>query len=589
MPRSIRPLLLICALALLVPAAASAQAPVATEIDGSPLNVWTDPTGSIQASVDGYGVGEWYPISITDPDTGNQIPDPNANAGFGLVVDPDNGGYRFGRFIAGTMGEPSSGPTLTPGNPATITTTWQQLDQSGGPLVDVTQVLSYTNGQRQFDAQWTVHNASPNPLQIRPSVAGDMAIRGSDTGIGFITGEAPNRFIGGVNQEVGAAGGFLENPSSPWSHFEVSYFGQVGSHAADGTLTGGMDNSLAPERVDFGAGVQWDDHLEAQNALAPGASAVYKVSERFIDTLGLTPPSDHKLTGETATLTAKVGDLNGNNAGDRTIDYTVFGSNNLSGKLKTGADGKATISYVGGAPGQDQVVAFTDLNGNSQRDDNEPQATATIDWEGPPAPVIGVSAGVRPVGNGTVKIKLPPGFSGKRAKAMGLHGAASGFVKLTSALQVPMGSTLDTTHGKVNLLSAASSNSLQGKFQSGNFNGTQFKVTQNKKKPLTQLSMLGGGLKSCSTVVPKGGSAARKHRRRLFTNAHGHFRTRGRNSSATVRGTKFSMTDTCGGTLTVVNRGSVKVRNFTLKKTKVVKAGHRYFAKAPKRKNRLGK
>jgi hypothetical protein len=96
--------------------------------------------------------------------------------------------------------------------------------------------------------------------------------------------------------------------------------------------------------------------------------------------------------------------------------------------------------------------------------------------------------------------------------------------------------------------------------------------------------MTSGGLSSCSTAAPRGGSAARTRRRKLFGNARGRFRTRGRNSSATVKGTKWTMTDTCAGTLTVVSRGVVVVRDFTLRKNKTVKAGHRYFAKAPRRK-----
>jgi ferric-dicitrate binding protein FerR (iron transport regulator) len=67
---------------------------------------------------------------------------------------------------------------------------------------------------------------------------------------------------------------------------------------------------------------------------------------------------------------------------------------------------------------------------------------------------------------------------------------------------------------------------------------------------------------------------------------HGHFRSRGRNSEATVRGTKWSMTDTCAGTLTTVTRGSVLVRDFGLKKNKIVKAGHTYFARAGTRRKR---
>jgi hypothetical protein len=43
------------------------------------------------------------------------------------------------------------------------------------------------------------------------------------------------------------------------------------------------------------------------------------------------------------------------------------------------------------------------------------------------------------------------------------------------------------------------------------------------------------------------------------------------------------MTDTCAGTLTTVTRGIVLVRDLSLRKTKVVKAGHRYLARARKK------
>jgi hypothetical protein len=184
----------------------------------------------------------------------------------------------------------------------------------------------------------------------------------------------------------------------------------------------------------------------------------------------------------------------------------------------------------------------------------------------PPPPVEGKSANVAVV-SGKVLVKKPNGK----------------FVPLSDAKQIPMGSTLDATHGIVKLDSAV--NRLGGT-QTGNFGGGQFRVTQTRKNPLTQLTMGGGGFGACKTRVPRGGSAARTHRRRLFGNAHGRFRTRGRNSSATVRGTKWSMTDTCAGTLTAVQRGTVIVRDFTLRKNKTVKAGHRYFARAPKLRRR---
>ena len=97
--------------------------------------------------------------------------------------------------------------------------------------------------------------------------------------------------------------------------------------------------------------------------------------------------------------------------------------------------------------------------------------------------------------------------------------------------------------------------------------------------------MTGSGLNACSKLPPGGSAkvaAAKRRRRSLFSNVKGRFRTRGRNSTATVRGTVWQMTDTCSGTRTAVTRGSVTVRDFTLRKTKVVKAGHSYFARAPK-------
>ncbi|MEA2442508.1 MAG: hypothetical protein QOH76_3932 [Thermoleophilaceae bacterium] len=203
----------------------------------------------------------------------------------------------------------------------------------------------------------------------------------------------------------------------------------------------------------------------------------------------------------------------------------------------------------------------------------------TIVDKPPPPPVEGKSVNVTPV-SGTVLVKLPPGKSGKQQG--GAHAAAKGFIPLAQARQIPVGSILDTSRGTVKLIAARNKNG--SRTQSGNFNGGQFRIGQRRKNPLTEVSMVGGGLAACKTRVPKGGSAARKRKRRIFGNARGRFRTRGRHSSATVRGTKWSMTDTCAGTTTVVTKGSVTVRDFTLRKTRIVKAGHRYFARAPKRK-----
>ena len=185
-----------------------------------------------------------------------------------------------------------------------------------------------------------------------------------------------------------------------------------------------------------------------------------------------------------------------------------------------------------------------------------------------PAPVQGRLVNAVPE-KGKVLVRLP----GKSKK----------FVPLASiGRQLPVGATFDTTKGTVRLTSAANARGLR---QTGHFSLGRFTVGQRTKNPLTTVSMTGAGLSACSKLPPGGSpkvaAAKRKRRRALFSSVKGSFRTRGRNSSATARGTSWTMTDTCAGTLTTVRTGSVNVRDFNLRKTRLVKRGHRYLARAP--------
>jgi hypothetical protein len=189
------------------------------------------------------------------------------------------------------------------------------------------------------------------------------------------------------------------------------------------------------------------------------------------------------------------------------------------------------------------------------------------------------------------RVPLPPPVQGRLANAVPAKGRVlvkvpgGRFVPLESlGRQLPVGTTVDTTKGTV-LLTVAKNRG--GATQFGRFSKGVFKFAQTRKNPLTTVSMVGAGLSSCSRL-PRGGAprvvAAKKRRRTLFSNVKGRFRSRGRNSTATVRGTSWTMTDTCKGTLTSVKTGSVTVRDFNLRKTRVVAAGHSYLARAPLRK-----
>ena len=178
-------------------------------------------------------------------------------------------------------------------------------------------------------------------------------------------------------------------------------------------------------------------------------------------------------------------------------------------------------------------------------------------------PQPGVIVGAQPV-SGQVLVKEPG--SGK-------------FVPLNGATEIPVGSQVDTTHGMIKLIAGLGG----GKTNSANFNDGIFKIQQKRSRNAYMTLVLeGGNFAICRTRALSVFSGERKRQvRRLWGNGKGRFTTKGRYSSATVRGTHWLVQDRCDGTLTRVLRGIVKVQDFRRHKTVDVRAGHTYLAKAP--------
>jgi hypothetical protein len=185
----------------------------------------------------------------------------------------------------------------------------------------------------------------------------------------------------------------------------------------------------------------------------------------------------------------------------------------------------------------------------------------------PPSPELGQSVVVLPV-SGTVTVQVP---------------GASGFAPLSAASSVPVGAVLDTRQGAVRLTSALPG----GTTQTGEFHGSRFEVRQsNSARGTTELRLRGGNFAVCARSGARAGAAAVRKRskppvRRLWSrDTGGRFLTRGRNSVATVRGTRWVTTDTCAGTRTTVTSGAVAVRDLRRKRTVLVRAGHSYLARS---------
>ncbi len=174
-----------------------------------------------------------------------------------------------------------------------------------------------------------------------------------------------------------------------------------------------------------------------------------------------------------------------------------------------------------------------------------------------------------------------------RRGAAGAHASQKGqsFSPLTQPRELPVRSFVDARRGTARLTTARTRR--QDQIQDGLFSAGLFQALQSRRvrgRGLTEVRMKGGNFKRCAPAGNPGIPAAALSRRvirRLRGNSRGRFRTSGRNSSATVRGTIWEVVDRCDGTLTRVRRGRVVVRDFRRKRTVIVRAGKQYLARAP--------
>jgi hypothetical protein len=196
------------------------------------------------------------------------------------------------------------------------------------------------------------------------------------------------------------------------------------------------------------------------------------------------------------------------------------------------------------------VVRAIDGTGNA---DPTPAAAAFVIQA--PRPNAGKSVVVNRV-RGTVRVKVPGGR----------------FVDLSRITEIPDGSVIDTRKGVVVLVFEPRAGA---KIQRAKFYDGLFKADQRGR--IMELVLV-ETLARCRNANDAG-AAARRKARRLWGDGKGRFRTKGRYSSATVRGTKWLTKDSCAGTLTRVRKGKVAVRDFSKRKTINLKKGQGYLAR----------
>jgi DNA-binding beta-propeller fold protein YncE len=161
----------------------------------------------------------------------------------------------------------------------------------------------------------------------------------------------------------------------------------------------------------------------------------------------------------------------------------------------------------------------------------------------PPPLVCGAARGNPRVGRTVVVRRLRGAVFLKRPRSRS--------VRLRGSATIPVGSTVDTTGGRVKLVSATC---RAGVTKSGVFYGAPFVVRQDRHTAVTDLRLTGLG--PCNGQLA---SAARRRRVGLHATAHGGHSTSGGYSAGTVRGTSWVTEDTCQATTTEVKHGEVVV------------------------------
>jgi hypothetical protein len=175
--------------------------------------------------------------------------------------------------------------------------------------------------------------------------------------------------------------------------------------------------------------------------------------------------------------------------------------------------------------------------------------------------VLGRSGTVEPV-SGRVFLRLP-------------HSRR--FVLLAGLRQIPFGTVIDATAGRVLVTTARP----HGGSESGEFFAGEFALTQRYSGVVTA-TLAGGDSSVCPPGRPRADRASASVRRasgrhtvrRLWANAHGTFSTKGNYAAGAVQGTEWLTEDRCEGTVIRVTRDKVKVTDLVRHRSFTVRAGH---------------
>jgi Ca2+-binding RTX toxin-like protein len=405
--------------------------------------------------------------------------------------------------------------------------------------------------------------AEPLALAIVRHLDGDLAFDGDPTDLAGAAADGSRLFQLDAGETPATAGsllaitGSLGGDTTPdrWTvqpyDYRTTIEPSLGIPLADSGVVVGDANGdrVADAPFDSSTTQQWT------HVLQPGTTTTFTTTTQFGSNRAPVSVSDLLLTDRDVAGTVNVLANDFDPDGDP-LQVVTPSPAAAHGSVSCTAGGSCSYTPAAGYIGPDSFAyVVSDGRGGSA------VGSVSVSVASTPPPVTGVTVNVEPVA-GAVLVRLP---------------GTDRFVPLSSLASIPVGSTVDVTSGTVRLTQARP----EGTRESAEFYEGVFTILQARAaEAIAVLRLEGGDFSECGGTS---GFFAEKPKRKLWGAGRGKFRTRGRFSAATVRGTTWYTADACDGTLTRVTEGSVSVTDLVRGVDVVVAAGQSYLATPARR------
>jgi hypothetical protein len=483
---------------------------------------------------------------------GTESPDIAPAPGGGLAV-------MWGGFHSTTTGDPQNDSGLA-------------TSDDSGSAWNLSPVAPVTGG---YASQWSIVNSGGTLFQSWFGTGGTYVHRGTDQ-------TTPDNDFQAQIGGYGSLPGFAVDGAngSLWLGWETGFAGQK--------------NGVYAQQVDQGTGAPVGSPTKM-----PGSSFDYQGSPETTSLLGRTP-----ITGRAGRPGVWMAYTSGYPSSERVLVWKVGDGASTTLEFTKGVDHR-TLAITSDPDGRVIVVWSRDGAGENSQLFARVSNTDVTAW----GPAFAIPGLPKASGGWSVQASaqsgalidvvrnwsesdgttmrffhtqaLPPPVLGKAVNARVINGVvlvrlpgSNAFVPLSHESQIPVGSIVDATNGRIRVVTALPG----GRTQSADFFQGAFVVTQ-AKSGLADLALFGGSFAACSKAARAAAAAKTTTIRKLWGSGTGKFRTKGRYATASIRGTTWLTSDRCDGTLVKVTKGSVTVRDLVAKKSVVLTKGQSYLAK----------